>query len=483
MFWKAAPAASYIAAFIYLIHDPLPSSGLRCWQGDGTHCFRGGNNHDWSNRGLHSVRGVALPNGLSSTPSAYVASVTDNDGVIALQASNVASPRRWLESHPLGAYTVLRADIFTSKNKNEQSTRSYVWGRDFHLKRLVHSIQCFQQLSSSSETARKANPSSRDQRGTDGGVSFQTIELTSKMIDSLIESIPSAAYELPPAVTTAMITILWHSNAGRNVHDINIVGHICLAPGALSTFRAPPSTLQSYMPTWESVTVTVALPPPSLGPRPSRVEEGLNNSPPLPSRLDTLPTAKLSQWCHGRRPLEFEFKEQPRNTFDIDVGEVLLSQTQDDHTALLEGLTSNFFVVEKVDPGKNRGPPAYILRTAGSGILEGYARSLVVDHAIQLGYQVDSVNPPLLTTTSTQSWAECFLSSSIKLVTPVHRIMIPVYSWANDGAPIISSFEEVWSRPSASGEPGCPDQSAVSKTILEAILRDKLPLPHGGVYQ
>jgi Amino-transferase class IV len=480
MFSKAAPAASYIAAFIYLIHGPLPSLGLRCWQGDGTHCFRGGNNHDWSSRGLHSVRGVALPNGLSSTLSAYVASVTDNDGVIALQASNVASPRRWLESHPPGAYTVLRADIFTSKNKNERSTRSYVWGRDFHLKRLVHSIQCFQLLSSSSETDYKA---SMDQRDTDGVVSSQTIEVTSKMIDSLIESVPSAAYELPPPVTTAMITILWHSNAGRNVHDINIVGHICLAPGALSTFRAPPSTLESYMPTWESVTVTVALPPPSLGPHPSRVAEGLNNSPLLPSRLDSFPTAKLSQWCHLRRPLELEFKEQPWDAFDIDVGEVLLSQTQDDHTALLEGLTSNFFIVEKVDPGKNRGPPAYILRTAGSGILKGYARSLVIDHAIQLGYEVDSVNPPLLTATSTQSWVECFLSSSVKLVTPVHRIMIPVYSWTNDGAPITSSFEEVWSRPSDRGEPGCPDESAVSKTILEAILRDTLPLHDGGVYQ
>jgi branched-subunit amino acid aminotransferase/4-amino-4-deoxychorismate lyase len=154
----------------------------------------------------------------------------------------------------------------------------------------------------------------------------------------------------------------------------------------------------------------------------------------LPSRKDSYPEAKLSAWCNSRRPLEAQFKRE-------GVGEVLLvdaDKATDIH--LLEGLTSNVFVLY----------PGDVLRTAGTGVLHGYARQQVLAQAVNLGLTLDLDTPIRLD--ESDMWLECFVTSSVKLIAPVAQIMVPaaVAIEDEDGDVIhTTELEEVWSRGNA----------------------------------
>jgi hypothetical protein len=82
------------------------------------------------------------------------------------------------------------------------------------------------------------------------------------------------------------------------------------------------------------------------------------------SRYDNKPRAKLSSWCRIRRPLEDQLKDE-------HVGEVILTRQDDkNNIELLEGLTSNLFVLYRNGT----------LRTPDEGVLGGCARNQVVLH-------------------------------------------------------------------------------------------------------
>ena len=195
----------------------------------------------------------------------------------------LSSPRAWLEALPNGAYSVLRCDYIRDK--------WFVWGRDFHLKRLCKS---FQVLSTGSS----------ERIVTDKSV---LVEETDRLLDSLLstaaqEAIPSD--DSDAVFDTFMLTFLWHKETTK----AKVLAHVS---------RLPRSDPWAYNPDPIAAAVAVA-------------------TTPIPSRMPH-PHAKLSSWCSQRRPLEDRFK-QP------SIGEVFLISEQQE---ILEGLTSNIFILYK----------------------------------------------------------------------------------------------------------------------------------------
>ena len=165
-----------------------------------------------------------------------------------------------------------------------------------------------------------------------------------------------------------------------------------------------------------------------------------------PNRYERLPCAKLSSWCRRRIPLEAQLKGSvsfivPNDNKDkgeteedvvhhVVVDEVLLTRKRsffrngedeeddDNDVELLEGLTSNVFIV--YHDGSLRTPPSK------NGILSGYARQLVLECATKdYGRTVRQV-PIFLSEAS--EWKEVFVTSSIRLVSPVKFLVVQTQS-------------------------------------------------------
>jgi len=147
----------------------------------------------------------------------------------------------------------------------------------------------------------------------------------------------------------------------------------------------------------------------------------------LQRQVGSSASAKVSSWCRIRRPLEDPNRYKPPG-----VGEVILIRKPEtergtnimtysnenfiDTLELLEGLISNFFVVYKDGT----------VRTAPVGlVLPGYARHLIIQELNERGMKVDSSNPPTIQDMRDGLWSEVFVTSAIRLVVPVERIIMP----------------------------------------------------------
>ena len=125
----------------------------------------------------------------------------------------------------------------------------------------------------------------------------------------------------------------------------------------------------------------------------------LMEGPDLPSR-QPCPQAKLSSWCTDRKPLE-----ELQNVNQAD-DTILLGPDG----CLLEGLTSNLFVV------RSDG----ILQTAPSHlVLPGYMRHRVLASGV---FQQVSF-APIYPEDAATAWKGLFLTSSVRIVSPVHKIV------------------------------------------------------------
>ena len=109
---------------------------------------------------------------------------------------------------------------------------------------------------------------------------------------------------------------------------------------------------------------------------------------------------------------------EPRDNSSNNINEISQREGTDFGTIeVLEGLTSNVFFVY----------PGGILRTAPSDqdVLNGYARKLILDHASDCGFIVDTRHPVLLH--DMDQWEEIFITSSIRILTPLTELLIPIY--------------------------------------------------------
>jgi branched-subunit amino acid aminotransferase/4-amino-4-deoxychorismate lyase len=90
---------------------------------------------------------------------------------------------------------------------------------------------------------------------------------------------------------------------------------------------------------------------------------------------------------------------------------LMRSTEHNDDLELLEGLTSNIFVIDKEGT----------LKTPQDGVLMGYARHLVLEAAHRLGWRVQCGS---LVMTEMVDWDEVFCTSSIRMVLPVGQIVM-----------------------------------------------------------
>lgn len=343
----------------------------------------------------------------------------------------LSSPRAWLEYNEIangnsGAYTVLRCDF--SKHEQDLSNVAKVWGQEFHLNRLRHS---FTQMVTSNQIKCGIEAFfDQDQLENELNVALRrtkTIlqELIQKAIVSCSESeeyLNESANSGDKEIKIGMVTLLWTevSFPDNKELKIRIQGHFFSS----NTFINPKQTSNC-----NPISASVALP------------MGRNT---LPSRYDNVPEAKMSSWCRIRKPIEDIYKDQ-------QISEVLLvreavMQNKNEKLPdliLLEGLTSNLFIV--YEDGSIHTSDVETKDNDG-GVLGGFARHLVMKAAELFDIPI-VLGPIILEDGENGLWKEAFTTSSIKLITPVSKILLPVITdkMYPDGKDERINFEAFWS--------------------------------------
>ena len=320
--------------------------------------------------------------------------------------------RNWMENvetnsdlgHP-GAYDVIRCDLIKKKGSK---TSFQIWGADFHLDRLERSYEVLLNhiMKGDEEFEKDIKGSSIlvDENYVNIARS-ESVSIMEALLNNMVDQRNETDFfmngtennlnENNTVCEILKVTLLWTpSFVGSSALTQHIVvrGH-CSSTGQV----IEPHTLP------KPITVTLALP--------DLLTEVISKDE-IPDR-HICPNAKISSWSSKRRPLE------QKETFMPDgVGEVLLLQETKDTRAfhVLEGLTSNFFVIYKDGT----------IRTANEGILFGYVRHLVLKVAEEHGFNVNITHPILLEEAC--EWEECFITSSSRLIYPIEKILIPDYA-------------------------------------------------------
>jgi hypothetical protein len=309
-----------------------------------------------------------------------------------------------------------------------------VWGGNFHLQRLKHSVELLHgsgmlPLLPSEHEILAAVKASQD-------------VMASLLMDSEhpAKSVVNAARN-PHTSITFMLTLLWElvpSSDDPQRIEINVHGH------AFSSLQ--PAVVQSKDNPNHAIQV-------SLG-----CFSDNNDALGLPNRFNNLPGAKLSSWCRRRYPLETLFKQE-------DIGEVILvrGSLRDDLESLelLEGLTSNLFVI--CMDGVIRTPPTNL-------VLGGFVRQLILDIAKTCGY---SVQIGTLFLHDSSSWQEVFLTSSIRLIIPVSKILLPISkdTGGNGSAP---TTKVVWEFSCTTEK---TDRDLASNKLYQCLLEQNFAVP------
>ncbi len=396
---------------------------------------------------------------------------------------DVTTARGWMENiqqnegslYGVGAYTVLRCDIMypvEKKKENSRESEMYlkkcqcrVWGREFHLNRLISSFEML---------LRSRLDDEKDLAVISSAVVREVKEETCRLMDELLDAAkrflfqnlssytPTQQYDYVEKdfqpfinsdphtfVRTLMMTVLWTPpNADYATgEDGNFKPIIrCHAAFAGSSRHFDIQNEENSLA--PPISVCLAIPDTpgfeELAKLPKRHSPSCFDYP-----FQTIgASAKVSSWCHQRRPLEDPNRYKPSGSGVEEV--LLLRQSKesvgDDDTShrneesaandfitsleILEGLTSNLFVIYKDKT----------VRTAPIGsVLSGYARQLVIEElgdkstssadsscrGIIEGLVLDDINPPTVEDAMRGLWSEVFVTSAIRLITPVNRVLIP----------------------------------------------------------
>ncbi|KAK9813762.1 hypothetical protein WJX73_007929 [Symbiochloris irregularis] len=114
--------------------------------------------------------------------------------------------------------------------------------------------------------------------------------------------------------------------------------------------------------------------------------------------------AKNSRWVNDRKPLEDHLRESGR--------EGLLA---DESGCLLEGLTSNLFVIAEIRPGEFEVQTAAVHHR----VLEGIMRRHVLQACAHLRLPLQEISP---VPRQASTWRAAFLTSSVRLMQPLDAI-------------------------------------------------------------
>lgn len=318
-----------------------------------------------------------------------------------------------------GAYDVMRCDLMyhLSENHHPMEPVWKVWGEDFHLKRLTVSyrslLQHMDDATTSDAQVDKALESSR--------AVIRGLLMEAHSADIMQSRAPPVETKVNDVtIQLTKLTVLWtpkHNEKGDT--DIIVRGHACSSCKPVQIHKRP-----------SPIVATLALP----------IEKTENESKTtkqesvLPSRFRS-PQNKVASWCRLRKPLEDPDTYKPPG-----VGEVLMVRSAiSGEKVILEGLTSNFFVIYKDGT----------VRTAEKGVLFGYVRHLVIDCVERVGLRME-YSPILMDDATNGLWESAFITSSSRLVYPISRILIPEVSQDEndkDSTDRGVSFREFWTDP------------------------------------
>ncbi|CAM9835340.1 unnamed protein product [Ectocarpus fasciculatus] len=152
------------------------------------------------------------------------------------------------------------------------------------------------------------------------------------------------------------------------------------------------------------------LPTPPVNGRPAGVEVLVAGSG------RSLPEAKHSSWLRDRKPLD-ELKAQT-SAQEVVLSEIGFSPEGATRTLLLEGLTSNFFVVEEDGA----------VCTAPSGVLLGGMRQLLISVCEKEGIEVRFDAPDI---SRAGRWREAFLTGTGRILAPVSTLLVPEMEYSS----------------------------------------------------
>lgn len=313
-----------------------------------------------------------------------------------------------------GAYDVMRCDLMYRPSEDHHPMEPVwrVWGEDFHLNRLTMSYRSLLQHMDDATT----NDEQVDKALKSSGAVIRTLLMEAHSADVMQSRAPPVGSKVNDVmIQLAKLTVLWtpkHNEKG----DTNIIvrGHACSSCKPVQIHKRP-----------SPIIATLALPLDDV----AIESKTTNQESTLPSRFRS-PQNKVASWCRLRKPLEDPDTYKPPG-----VGEVLMVRER----ALLEGLTSNFFVIYKDGT----------VRTADKGVLFGYVRHLVIDCAERVGLRVD-YSPILMDDATSGLWESAFITSSSRLIYPISRILIPEVSEDDNDDDSTNrgvSFREFWADP------------------------------------
>jgi len=377
---------------------------------------------------------------------------------------DVISPRSWMEHieqcndqqlHGIGAYTVLRCDA--TYNFKYSKCQWKIWGIGFHMNRLSSSYRMLMKHNNGYTTSTFSS---------DYESKLQSSDIITSLLDEattslLKEDVSSTSKQEEEYARTLMVTILW-TPPKEAVNDCT-ANYKPIIRGQ-STFAGEARTTTSNeglfpSPIAACLGIPSKLTSEELESLPKRYS---NDNDSIKSQSLVRANAKISSWCRIRKPLEdpTRFKLP-----DSNVGEVLLvtqdksklkhrgQQEEDEEDFInslniLEGLTSNLFVIYKDGT----------IRTAPVGkVLLGYARNLVKEE-IEARKDLQLIlNPPTIQDAKDGLWSEVFITSAIRLIVPINRVVIP--SRSEEGPTVLwessnnhSVTRSLWSSISSRGE-------------------------------
>jgi hypothetical protein len=257
--------------------------------------------------------------------------------------TNLTSPRQWLESKPDGSYTVLRCDRVWGDSFDDW----IVWGEEFHCSRLDESYQSIFRQGPPYTKNRAARPALQQRAKS---ILRQLLDYATKEW-STESSMMGQVY---------VVTLLAHHPRSAEDNDNK--------KNDESSSSTPP-ILQGHISRGPFISHPL-IPLVNNGIQVVVVDVTAKN---LPNRLAN-PGAKNSAWCRIRRAIEA--------TVPVPYDEVAMAQG----VQLLEGLTSNIFVVDGA--GTMQTAPA-------DQVLNGYIRHCLVTQQ-QIRHPATKIQAPSL---------------------------------------------------------------------------------------
>jgi len=260
-----------------------------------------------------------------------------------------------------------------------------------------------------------------------------TIDLTSEILDPEILTLDQASNALPAGAYTTFRTYQRNKALFLEEHFQRLEASAALAGQAirldipalrrhirtaLEKFSAPEARVRLTIPLDSFLKRMYIFVSALSVPTPAQRERGVTVITADFQR--ELPAAKLSNFIQSSQPLRDRLKEGYEEILMVD-----------DHNNILEGLTSNFYAVTNG-----------VILTAGSGVLSGITRQIVLQIAAEEGYSIELVSPKLA---DFANFSETFITSSSRGVLPVTEIN---YHAVGSGQPgqITRSLMELYER-------------------------------------